>query len=215
MSSRSTAQRCGEIGGCSCICFYRFPGTTAACLSVINALSFPFPQNHASRRRILPRLPALLLSAIIIAPNSLPSAAQSNCPIVVDGVSPTIARTGTDAQNKNPSAKAEGAVRFNREFELTVNLRNVSGKPVRGIKVMPAFYDPAGELHLAPPGIIAFQPFPVAGTVPVHWVTPPPIGADRAVGWLAVIQKVIYEDDARWEFGSATPACFGQWWADA
>lgn len=97
-----------------------------------------------------------------------------------------------------------------REFKVKV--QNISGKDIRGLRALTAYYDVTEDLH----------------TIPVTWSSGfIKTGAETTlhrknrygaqIGWLVVPVKVLFEDGSSWDARDASVSmagCYGEYWAN-
>ena len=156
---------------------------------------------------LLPLLPLLFLP--------LATAAQTSCPVFISKVNPRTTQSwskfGRTLTSKNEAERKHIA----DTPDFSVELRNASGKDIRGLKLQAAYYDATEDLHLIPIAWNASQSIKDGSEKTINWENE--IYKDSvptSVGWLVVVQKILFEDGSKWEYSDATPECYGEWWRD-
>jgi hypothetical protein len=146
---------------------------------------------------------------------SLPIAAvaQSTCPVTIESVNPKTTqswnRVGRVMAAKDEASRQE----IMDSPDFVVKVKNASGKQVRGLKVQAAFFDATEDLHMIPVAWNAPDIIKDGESKNFNWENGLYGSKDQTmVGWLVVVQKILFEDGTKWDYTSATASCYGEWW---
>ena len=91
-------------------------------------------------------------------------------------------------------------------------MKNASGKAIRGLKVQAAYFDATEDLHLIPMAWNASQVIKNGDKKNLTWQNDFSNKGETKIGWLVVLQKVLFEDGTEWDYTSTSPSCYGEYW---
>lgn len=142
------------------------------------------------------------------------SAVAQSCPVQIEQVNPKTtqswSRVGRSLTAKNDYERE----RLKDTPDFVVKVKNVSGKQVRGLKVQAAFFDATEDLHMIPIAWNASEIIKDGESKNLNWENELYNKDETMVGWLVVVQKILFEDGTKWDYTSASPSCYGEWWKD-
>jgi len=154
----------------------------------------------------------VLLSCALALP--LGAVAQSSCPVLIENVNPrttqSMSRFGRALTAKNDYEREH----LKNTPDFSVKLKNVSGKQVRGLKVQAAYFDATEDLHMIPVSWNTPDIIKDGQSKTINWENELYNKDETMVGWVVVVQKILFEDGTKWEYTSAAPSCYGEWWKD-
>jgi hypothetical protein len=155
---------------------------------------------------------AVLLSCLCAF--STVAVAQSSCPVVIEQVNPKTtqswSRVGRSLTAKNEYERQK----LNDTPDFVVKAKNMSGKQVRGLKMQAAFFDATEDLHMIPISWNAPEVIKDGESKNINWENALYNKDETMVGWVVVVQKILFEDGTKWDYTSAAPSCYGEWWKD-
>lgn len=158
---------------------------------------------------------ALFLVSLILPASVL---AQTNCPVLIGKVNPKVTQSWSRVGRSFGNMASDHADARNRQLantpDFSVEIKNASGKTIRGLKVQAAYFDATEDLHNIPISWEANKSIKVGEDKTLTWSNDLYKGSESDIGWVVVVQKILFEDGSRWEFTSSTPSCYGEYWAD-
>ncbi len=153
---------------------------------------------------------AILFSGLIALP--LSALSQTNCPVLIGKVNPKVtqswSRVGRSLGTNNEVDRRHLA----NTPDFSVEFKNNSGKDIRGLKIHVAYFDATEDLHLIPISWNANKTIKSGEDKTINWSNELYKGDETDVGWIAVIEKVLFEDGTKWEYSADTPSCYGEYW---
>jgi len=93
--------------------------------------------------------------------------------------------------------------------QLVLKIKNKSTPTITGVKVAVLWVDAAGEIHQVSRNLTSDAKLKPGKSVEFSWSKFD--YRKDATGWVAVVQKVLFEDESTWERPDDSTSCFGQW----
>lgn len=99
-------------------------------------------------------------------------------------------------------------------FELLTQIKNVSGKEIRGMKLIAAYFDVVEDLHLFE--VLAYgKPVPNGKEIKADFeLGDISLLPKDSKGWIVIPAKILFADGSVWQEPLKTPGCWGEFWRD-
>ena len=153
-----------------------------------------------------------VLTVVLLA-LPLSAVAQSTCPVIIEKVNPKVTQSWSRVSRSLNSNDAERRHLANTP-DFSIQFKNASGKDIRGLKVHAAYFDATEDLHTIPISWNANKTIKNGEEKSLIWTNELYKGDETDVGWIVVIEKVLFEDGSKWEYTPSTPSCYGEYWAN-
>jgi hypothetical protein len=137
-------------------------------------------------------------------------ACYGQCPLQFIKVDPVV----KEGWNRVGRAMASSDQGRNMAPDFVVKVRNLTDKPIRGLKVQAAYFDATEDLAVIPVEWNWHHRIKAREEQSMSW--PNELYTDRAnIGWLVIPTKILFEDGSVWEAVSDNVSdCYGEYWRD-